>query len=205
MTLFDLTGIRCIPGAVSAVLNDIEASVRASRDSALLGCWVSEIGMLNEIVVLRKFASAESKESDTSTGPALLPAISSADLIVDMQRESFAAFSGIAPLEEGRFGKFYEIRTYYLRDVEDALKKTIAAWQTATPGRVALSPLVIAMHALSGPTRIVHIWPFESLDQRQSIRAEAVKKNFWPPKGTLQWIERAETSVYVPAGFSRLQ
>lgn len=200
--IFCLTTIQCVPGGAAAVVEQVEKSTSA-QTSVLVGCWVSEIGKLNEVVVLRRFPPGQTAEPELlSLDGRHAPEGNAPVLFVD--HGLFRAFPGIEVLEEGNFGKFYEIRTYCLKPAIEALGETVAAWQAAIPERVALSPLAVVMHALTGPKRIVHIWPFKTLDERQAVRAEAFKKGWWPPRGTLQWMESAASSVYLPVPYSPL-
>ncbi|WP_395347254.1 NIPSNAP family protein [Variovorax sp. UC122_21] len=204
-TVFNLTTLQCIPGGVAAVLEGIHKSLVGPRAPALLGCWISEIGSLNEIVVLRSFPSAEALDEQAFGEAELAPHAGAIGSLVGLDQGLFASFPGLPVHAGGKLGGFYEIRTYALRDAPQALPQTIAAWQEAAPGRVTLSPLVAALQSLSGPPRIVHIWPFETLDQRQAVRADAFQKGLWPPRGSLQWLDGAKSSIYIPAPFSPLR
>ncbi|MBS79788.1 MULTISPECIES: NIPSNAP family protein [unclassified Variovorax] len=204
-TVLNLTTLQCIPGGVAAVLDGIHKSLSGPRAPALLGCWISEIGSLNEIVVLRSFPSAQALDEQPLGEAELAPQPDAIGSLVGLDQGLFASFPGLPVHAGGKLGGFYEIRTYALKDAPQALPQTIAAWQEAAPGRVTLSPLVAALKSLSGPPRIVHIWPFETLDQRQAVRADAFQKGLWPPRGSLQWLDGAKSSIYIPAPFSPLR
>jgi len=93
-----------------------------------------------------------------------------------------------------------EIRTYQLktRSVPEVLKR----WADMLPGRIKLSPLAGFWHTDVGPlNRIIHIWPYANLAERERIRAEAVKLGVWPPK-TAEFIEHMESKIMLPAPFS---
>lgn len=203
--IFHLTTIECVPGGVAAVLGALEKALADRKVASLLGCWVSEVGLLNQIAVLRSFRSADAMEAGTLGGAELRFHADADSKVVAIQQDAYASFPGIDPIVKGKLGRFYEIRTYHLNEDPASLPESIAAWQAAVPDRVSLSPLVIVMNALAGPKRIVHIWPFTSLDQRQAVRADAFSKGLWPPSGSLQWMKRARTAIYVPAPFSPLQ
>ena len=49
--------------------------------------------------------------------------------------------------------------------------------------------------------QIIHIWPYQSVDERDRIRAEAVKQGVWPPK-TSEFILDMESKILHPAPFS---
>src|SRR5919109_5406218 len=79
----------------------------------------------------------------------------------------------------------YEIRTYTLhpgkvRDYETRFAQSY-------PVREKYSPLYGFWHTEIGPlNQLVHIWAYDSLQQRDDIRAAAAKdpSGKWPPKGT---------------------
>ncbi len=54
---------------------------------------------------------------------------------------------------------------------------------------------------LGGLNKLIHIRPYESLEERARIRQEAVKSGHWPPN-TREFILRMENKILVPADFS---
>ena len=58
--------------------------------------------------------------------------------------------------------------------------------------------LVINMFALDGPPRITHIWGFESLAQRASLRSAAFSAGVWPPKGGPENVLEAVSVIAMP-------
>jgi hypothetical protein len=191
-------------GKAASVVAGIDAYVKAPEaKGALLGCWTSEIGALNEIFVLRGFADdaelqAERRRALDTTNP-----FGAGDDIARLQFDSYAPFPFLPPVQPAKLGKVYEIRTYKLK--HGGVPATIAAWEAAVPERVKLSPLVIAMHALDGPPRFTHIWPFASLDARASVRADSVAKGIWPPKGGPEWLTgEMHSTIALPTAISPL-
>lgn len=204
MNFLSLTTLDCAPGKAGAVASTVESHFVSPHSGRLLGCWSSEVGQLNQVLVLSQFESQEDLDRGQGEMQSSESALGrSADLVVVTQ-ERFVSFSGVPVLTAGNLGKFYEVRTYQLTDAPEALPETISAWQDAVPARVVLSPLVVAMAALDGAKRIVHIWPFKSIEERQAVRATSFQTGVWPPKGTLQWIKAAANALYVPAAFSPL-
>ena len=104
-----------------------------------------------------------------------------------MELDAYAPLDFVPPVETGARGPFYEVRTYVTRP--NGLVPTIEAWREQLPARCALSPLLIAMHTLDGPTRFTHIWPYPSMDQRGSIRSTAIERGIWPPRGGRTWLD----------------
>ena len=117
--------------------------------------------------------------------------------------ETYTPFPFMEPVRPGRKGALYEVRTYGLKP--DALLPTIEGFGRALPQRVKLSPLLMAMHTLNGPTpRFMHVWPYADLTERQRIRARAVETGVWPPPGGPERLVSQQSDIYVPARFSPL-
>ncbi|SFJ29160.1 NIPSNAP protein [Bosea sp. OK403] len=191
-------------GKAASVVAGIDAYVKAPEaKGTLLGCWTSEIGALNEIFVLRGFADDAELQAERLRALDTTNPFSAGDDIARLQFDSYAPFPFLPPVQPAKLGKVYEIRTYKLK--HGGVPATIAAWEAAVPERVKLSPLVIAMHALDGPPRFTHIWPFASLDARASVRADSVAKGIWPPKGGPEWLTgEMHSTIALPTAISPL-
>ena len=75
----------------------------------------------------------------------------------------------------------YEFRTYDLkpRSVPEVEKR----FAEALPHREKYSKLGAFWHTEVGPlNQIIHAWPYESMEARNRIRAEAAQDPNWPPK-----------------------
>jgi hypothetical protein len=93
-----------------------------------------------------------------------------------------------------------EVRTYQLKP--GTLAEVEKRFGEALPGREKLSRLGAFWHTEVGPlNEITHIWPYESFEQRSSIRAEAVSSGVWPPK-TSEFIVAMQSEIFLPAPFS---
>lgn len=198
--LYELTTLRCPPLAQDRVSNAAHAWVQQCS-AALLGAWRAEIGDLFQIKLLRAFDSAQALEAERQR--ALLHpmpfGVEAAN--VHFKMESLAPFPFLAPLQTGERGAVYEFRTYWLQP--GGLAPTMAAWQAAMgPAAEYTQHLLINMYALDGPPRIVHIWGFESLAQRQELRARHYALGLWPPKGGPQQIARANSTICIPEAYS---
>lgn len=93
----------------------------------------------------------------------------------------------------------YEMRTYDLkpRSVPEVEKRTAEKIQ----GRVKYSPLGGFWHTEVGPlNQIVHIWPYEDLNQRAKIREQVVKDSVYPPN-TREFIVNQQSDILIPAPF----
>ena len=95
----------------------------------------------------------------------------------------------------------YEVRTYALKPGSVAeFEKRFAE---ALPYREKYSKLGAFWHTEIGPlNQVIHVWPYESLQQRTEVRAAAAKETSWPPK-IQEFIETMESEVFTPAPFMR--
>ncbi len=169
---------------------------------AFLGCWVTEIGKLNQIFVLRGFQTAG--EADAERRRTLLHSnpFHSADIMTGLSLETMIPFPDLPPVEPGAFGPIYEFRTYVLK--HGGIAPTLEGWAEKLPARTAMSKLLLAMYPVDGSPRITHIWPWASLEERARIRAESVKVGAWPPKSAV-WVSPDMTStIALPHGVSPL-
>lgn len=93
-----------------------------------------------------------------------------------------------------------EMRTYTLQPGTVATAEE--RFGAALPNRTKLSPLAAFWHTEVGPlNRIIHVWPYESLEERTRIRAESQKTQGWPPN-IREFVVAQESQVFIPAPFS---
>ena len=92
-----------------------------------------------------------------------------------------------------------EFRTYRMKpgSVPEAEKR----FGEALPARAKLSPLAAFWHTEVGPlNRIIHVWPYESMEERTRIRGEATKLQGWPPN-IREFVEEQQSEIFIPAPF----
>jgi hypothetical protein len=93
-----------------------------------------------------------------------------------------------------------EVRTYRLKPGSVAEVET--RFGAKLPEREKLSKLAAFWHTEVGPlNEIIHVWPYDTLDERTQIRSEAVKSGVWPPP-IGGFIENMESEILLPAPFS---
>jgi len=199
---YDVTLVTVRPGTHPQALAVLGKSL--AGDQSLLACWYSEIGAVNQILIIRKAADA------AATLDARFAALSAADplgiseYVVAMAMDSYVPFDFLAPLRPGRFGPVYEVRTYMLKP--NGLEPTMAAWRKAVPGRMKISPVLAAMTSVTGAvTRFLHVWPYQSFDERARLRAKAAADGVWPPPGGPGHLLSQQVDIYLPAPFSPMQ
>ena len=199
--LYDVMTISVQPGSLSQALAKLEGALgRLSLRGELLTCWQSEIGALNRILLIRGYGDINALETDRETITTQADPFGLADLLTGVDLDLYVPFEFVEPMRPGSKAAFYEVRTYGLKP--DALTPTREAWRLALPERAKLSRLLMAMHTASPTPRFMHIWPYESLADRQRIRAEAVTRGVWPPRGGPGRLSSQQTDIYLPAPFS---
>ena len=174
----------------------------------LLGCWLTDIGPLNQMIVLRGFADlavlqAERERTQLSASP-----FGCGEIFQSLKQHSYRGFPWMRPVRpsaaSGITGPVYEIRTYGIKP--GGVQPTIDLWEQYVPPREKLSPCLVAMVALDGPLRFTNIWPYPSLDARSKARADAVAQGIWPPKGGPAHLTTSMTStIALPTAVSPLK
>ena len=93
----------------------------------------------------------------------------------------------------------YEVRTYRLKP--GSIPECEKRFAEALPHREKYSPLGAFWHTEIGPlNQIIHVWPYENLQERTEKRGKAMQDPNWPPKiGSL--IEHMESEIFIPAPF----
>src|ERR1700730_2069824 len=121
---YDVTIVTVRPGTHPQALAVLGKSLADDRN--LLACWYSDIGAVNQILIIRKAGDG------AATPDARFAALSAADpfgiseYIVAMAMDTYVMFDFIAPLRPGGVGPCYEVRSYVLKP--GGLKPTIEAW-----------------------------------------------------------------------------
>jgi hypothetical protein len=94
----------------------------------------------------------------------------------------------------------YEIRTYTLKP--GSIAEFESRFGQALPAREKYSPLGAFWHTDIGPlNQVIHVWPYENLQQRTSIRAKAAEDPNWPPK-ILDLVVSMQSEIFTLAPFS---
>lgn len=204
--IYEIRTYDCLPGRMQELIDRVGAVYEhRAKYSEVAGFWYTDIGPLHQVVHLWPYESPDERlriRAEAARDAHWPPDIH--DLIADMHSEIFTPVSFCPELRQGRLGPVYEMRTYSVR--AGAFAEVEKRWLEALEQRLKLSPLLLALLSENGPlNRFVHIWPYESLNHRSEIRAEAEAKGIWPPKGGRQFSIRQESKILLPAPFSPLQ
>lgn len=93
----------------------------------------------------------------------------------------------------------YEMRTYTLTPGSVPEFERLLAERL--PERQKLSPLAAFWHTEIGPlNQVISLWPYENMQERARIRAEAVKGGNWPPPTSHLLVDQ-ENWILTPAPF----
>lgn len=205
MKLYQLINITIKMGTTATVAAGIQSFYQdETAKGKLLGVFFSDIGELNQVVVLRSYASQQELDDENARLAAQENLFGASENIIRYSVENFAGFDFLPEVEVGEFGPVYEIRTYELK--HGGVPHVLEAWKNAVPTRTQYSKLTIAMYALDGTPRIVSIWPYESLNERSEVRAKSVADGIWPPKGGPQWLtHEMKSMIALPTSVSPLK
>jgi hypothetical protein len=205
MMTYDVTIITVRPGTHPAALIRLEHSLSAAAGTGqLLACWYSDLGALNQVLLIHSHNDAAALTAQRAANLQSQDPLGIGELIVGMTMDTYVSFPFIKPMSGGEYGPFYEVRTYMLKP--DGLAATMELWRKAVPGRATVSPLLAAMHSVSGPViRFMQIWPYASLDERQRLRKKAVTDGVWPPPGGPDQLAAQQADIFLPADFSPMR
>ncbi len=164
---------------------------------ALLGCWRTEIGPLGRMLILRRFDDAGAQQRERHRALSSANPFNAGGVITALEMDSYMPFPFLPPAQATTHDAVYEFRTYKLKP--GGLPPTLAGWKAAIePARDYTARLMINMYALDGPPRITHVWGFDSLAQRASLRTAAYSAGIWPPKGGPENILEAISVIALP-------
>jgi hypothetical protein len=199
----DVTRITVHPATTGKALPLLGAWLEKQSSGRLLACWTSELGDLNDIMLLRGYENEAALAAERDAAARSENPFGIAEFIAAIDSGTWVPFPFVEPIPAGELGPFFEVRTYRLK--ADGLAPTLEVWKKALPARLGRSPLVTAMYSVTGAVpRFMHVWPYKTLDARGEIRAKAVADGIWPPRGAA-WLVEQKTEIFVPAAFSPLR
>lgn len=196
-------------GTAAQAATNVEAFCRQDGTRGeLLGCWFTDIGRLNQMIVMRGFESLADLQAERTRTQTSASAFGCGEIYQSLTLDSYEGFGWMKPArpsaESGIRGPVYEIRTYGIKP--GGTQPTIDLWAQYLPPREQISPCVVAMVALDGAPRFTNIWAYPSLDARSKARADAVAQGIWPPKGGPAWLTTDMVStIGMPTAVSPLK
>jgi hypothetical protein len=201
---YDVTIITVRPGTEQKALARLKETLPSVAGDELLACWYSDIGSLNRILLIRAAPDVMRIHADREKILRSGNPFGVGEYVVGTSVDTYVSFPFMPPMAAGQYGPVFEVRTYILKP--DGLPTTIELWRKWVPGRTKLSPLLAAMHSITGTvTRFMHIWPYANLEERARLRAEAVADKVWPPPGGPDHLTAMQSEIYLPADFSSMR
>jgi len=204
--IYEIRTYQLKPGSVAEVEKRFGAVYDYRKKySPLAAFWHTEIGPLNEIVHVWPYADLAERarvRAEAAKEPNWPPKIQ--EFIVHMQSEVLVPFPFLPELLPGKMGPIFEMRYYNIK--AGTLPDLIKRWEGAIAARVKLSPLALAGNVDFGQANgFIHIWAYESLDQRMAIRTKAREMGVWPPPGGGDSLITQANKILLPASFSPVQ
>jgi hypothetical protein len=196
---------------------EVEARFAAAYEnrkaiSEMAASFHTEIGPLNQVVQIwpyDDFAARERLTDEASKSLGWPPDIDA--FVISESVEVFVPLDFSPLLKAGKPGPFFEMRTYEYGDGD--LPNISRAWEAALPERLKWSPLaVLCSSAERGVNKLLHIWPFKTLDERTQVRAGVRATGLWPPHLVAKKLGlpgykflHQQNKILVPSSFSPLQ
>ena len=146
-THYDVTIITVRPATHPKALLVLEGVL--VNDPGLLACWYSEIGALNQILIIRGMPDPKAALEARMAMLKSKNPFGVGEFMTAMSMDTFVAFDFLPPMQPGPYGPFYEVRSYILKT--GGLEPTIELWRKAVPGRSKISPLLTAMTSVTTP------------------------------------------------------
>lgn len=202
--LYDVTLLSLRPGTQPRAVARL-AETAPAAPGKLLACWTTDIGMLNQMLIIREYASAQQATEARLAAMRSEDPLGVGEFATSYASDTFELLPFLQPIAPGAYGPFFEVRTYLLKPGKASA--TLERWQQALPKRNERSQVLMAMNSVSGvTTRFIHIWPYKSMDERFAIRTQAVKDGIWPPPGGGEaTLLLQQNDIYVPTAFSPIK
>jgi hypothetical protein len=198
---YDVTILSVKPGTHPQALAALGRTLPS--DQNLLACWYSDIGAVNQILLIRTMTDpATALDARFAVLKEKSP-LGIGEFVTGIAMDVYVSFDFMSPMRPGEFGPCFEVRTYELKP--DGLAPTIELWRKAVPGRMKISPLLAAMTSVTGPIRFMHIWPYKNFDERARLREKASAEGVWPPPGGPTHLVSQQVDIYLPAPFSPMR
>ena len=199
---YDVTIVTVRPGTHPQALAVLGKSLADDRN--LLACWYSDIGAVNQILIIRKAPNTAATLDARYAALSAPDPLGISEYIAAMAMDTYVSFDFTPPLRPGEFGPCYEVRSYVLK--RTGLASTIEAWRKSVPGRMKISPVLAAMTSVTGAVpRFLHVWPYKSFDERARLRAKAAADGVWPPPGCPGHLVSQQVDIDLPAPFSPMK
>lgn len=197
---YDVTLARLRPRTMPAALDAVAGWLVGTEDGGtLVGCLFSELGIVNHLLLVRRFADTGAlleARRRILLGP---DPFGISEYTLGMAMDIACALPLPAPSAEGMVAPFYEVRIDVTRP--GSLDRVAGRWRAAVAEGTA-APRFGAYVVAGERESLLHIWPCRDLDAQAMAADEARASNIWrgtAPDGVLL-SQRAD--IFRPAAFS---
>lgn len=203
--LYDLTVLSLLPNTLGAVMPLLPKTFETfSSTGTPIGCFACEFGVLNRFAFLTAYDDAEKLAAERARLMETEDPYGVAPYLGGVTSTAFKPLFFASPIEIGEYGPFYEIRTYTI--APGGLPETADAWSKVVDRRNEMSRLLMVMGSVEeGPQKMVHLWPYKTIEDRMKARAQASKEGIWPPPGGSGKLTALQSELFVATGFSKLK
>lgn len=203
--LYDLTILSLLPNTLGAVLPILPKTYESfSKTGTTIGAFSCEFGVLNRFAFITAYDNVEALVAERARLMTTEDAYGISPYLGGVVSTAFKPLFFMGDIETGSFGPFYEFRTYTL--APNGLPETAEAWSKVVPRRNEISKVLTVMASIEeGPTKMVHIYPYASIADRQAARAQASKEGIWPPPGGSAKLTSLQNELFVATAYSALK
>ncbi len=181
-----------------------------TKHSKVVGYWTTEIGELNQVVHLWEY---ENFDHRTRVRAALAKDkawntkyVSRSRPMLQHQESMVLVPADFWPFTPPSGNGIYELRSYRIQ--AGKVPEWLEHFKTGLPARVKYSkPVGVWSSELGELNRVVHLWPYESLEHRARVRKAFMADPLW--KETVVKLQPLmqvmESKILVPTEFSPLK
>ncbi|HEY0120818.1 MAG TPA: NIPSNAP family protein [Rhizobium sp.] len=201
--IYDVTILGLKPNTYGKVLPLLPEGISSDiREGKFLGSLWCEFGILNRALILSVYETVEALHADRAAVADGNP-FGVGEHLNFIERTAYKPLSFMPDIELGSYGPFYEVRSYEV--AAGGMQETADAWSKVVEERQGISKLLMVMAAIEGaPQRLLHLWPYKTLNDRTSARAEASSRGFWPPPGSSTHLLSLKSELFSAMKFSPL-
>lgn len=203
--LYDLTILSLLPNTLGAVMPILpQTYANFTKTGKVLGAFSCEFGVLNRFAFVSSYENAETLAAERARLMETEDPYGIGQYLGGVNSTAFKPLFFMQPFESGTYGPFYEFRTYSI--APGGLAETAEAWSKIVERRNAMSKLLMVMSSIEeGPMKMVHIWPYNSIEDRMKARGQASKEGIWPPPGGSGKLTSLQSELFVATSFSDLK
>lgn len=203
--IYDLTVLSLLPNTLGAVLPLLPATyANFSSTGRVIGAFSCEFGVLNRFAFLTAYETVDALTAERARLMQADDPYGIGKYLGGVLSTACRPLTFMEDIVAGAYGPFYEIRTYSLGPF--GLADTEAAWAKVVPRRNEMSKLLMVMGSIEeGPQKMIHIWPYATIEERVKARAQAGKEGIWPPPGGSAHLTGLQSELFVATAFSDLK